>query len=556
MEVVYTEREITEKKIASNSSSTSNSKRNKYLKVFSIILGIVVVIVVFLIVYYSSKKSKSNNNNDTEEIIQVDNSENIIDEDSINSQEEEPKPIDLKDDFSLEKEFEILTKEGLRKFNVVQNSVEENKINGNLITTKIKRITNYDVYIFKEEKANNKNKKYFNSTFVGAVAISSECFDSNGEDCAPKRFVDLSQKNTNNKTRILSELKNIPIALCLFNITDNNFILSMSCPESFPDIKRNEIILDLYFFRPPAIKRADKERDGINVSIKDDNENKKRFIRETNEGTCNVQNNIGTKCTTDMNTTTDLEGTLLSYDELAITNITIDTNNSFIKTKTSNLLDTTDNYEDLDQNKYKENFEKLIGMLEPYMKKEDLFTLENFEDLYNLVQAKKKSEIVYVKKERKNFRNFMVYNYIREENLFYYQDIGGIEIFLNLRTEINNFALGTFSDLIFDEKKNDYLSELNNKTELQKTLDKLIELSNAGNRLANELYEQIKEKFEGITNNITVKINSLNELMQYFELSEIFDATFSLDSISKLPLNMIEESEILENKLNQFMMIS
>ena len=142
MEVVYTEREITEKKIASNSSSTSNSKRNKYLKVFSIILGIVVVIVVFLIVYYSSKKSKSNNNNDTEEIIQVDNSENIIDEDSINSQEEEPKPIDLKEDFSLEKEFEILTKEGLRKFNVVQNSVEENKINGNLITTKIKRITN------------------------------------------------------------------------------------------------------------------------------------------------------------------------------------------------------------------------------------------------------------------------------------------------------------------------------------------------------------------------------------------------------------------------------
>ena len=135
-----------------------------------------------------------------------------------------------------------------------------------------------------------------------------------------------------------------------------------------------------------------------------------------------------------MNTTTDLEGTLLSYDELAITNITTDTNNSFIKIKTSNLIDTTDNYENLDQNKYKENLEKLIGMLEPYMKNEDLFTLEKFKDLYSVVQAKKKSENVYVKNERKNFRNLMAYTseYIRQENLFYDEDISGIEIFLNL----------------------------------------------------------------------------------------------------------------------------
>jgi hypothetical protein len=328
----------------------------------------------------------------------------------------------------------------------------------------------------------------------------------------------------------------------------------MSCPESFPDTKKNEINLDLYFFRPPAIKRADKEHDGINVSIKDDLENKKRFIRETNEGTCNVQNNIGTKCTTDMNTTTDLEGTLLSYDELAITNITIDTNNSFIKIKTSNLLDTTDNYANLDQNKYKENLEKLLEMLNPYMKKEEQFTLENFEDLYSVVQAKKKSENVYVKKERKKFRNLMAYatDYIKQENLFYYEDVGGIQVFLNLKVDsgINKFALYSYSDLIFDENSY-YLSSLSNNTDLQQTLDKLIELSKAGNHLANELYEQIKEKFEGITNNITVKINTLNDLLEYFELSEIFDATLSLDSINHLPFHIIEESKILENKLSK-----
>ena len=567
MEIIYTERDINEKKNPdrSDQSIPSHPKRKKCLIAFFVILGIgVVATVIFLIVHLSSKKHKSklDDKEAPSDQAEADTTEGKGDEESKPSPgEEEPKPIQVepKEELPLEKEFEILTKVGLRKLKVVQNSIEENKISGNVITTKVKRITNYDIYILKEEKANNKTKKYFNSTYSGAIAISSECFDSNGEDCNPQRLVDLSQetKNKNNKTRILTnaeELKDIPIALCLFNITDNNFILSMSCPESFPDTKKNEINLDLYFFRPPAIKRADKEHDGINVSIKDDLENKKRFIRETNEGTCNVQNNIGTKCTTDMNTTTDLEGTLLSYDELAITNITVDTNNSFIKIKTSNLLDTTDNYANLDQNKYKENLEKLIDMLEPYMKKEEQFTLENFEDLYSVVQAKKKSENVYVKKERKKFRNLMAYatDYIKQENLFYYEDVGGIEIFLNLKVDsgINKFALYSYSDLIFDENSY-YLSSLSNNTDLQQTLDKLIELSKAGNHLANELYEQIKEKFEGITNNITVKINTLNDLLEYFELSEIFDATLSLDSINHLPFHIIEESKILENKLSK-----
>ena len=559
-----------EKPNNSNSlSSTSNSGRKKKFIAIFIILGIIVAgIVIFLIVHFTKKKSEevSSGQIDNTEIIGEGEGEGEGDGNEqptpppsiIEENEEEQKPKQL-EELPLEKEFEILTKVGLRKFKVVQNTIEDNKINGNLITTKIKRITNYDLYILKEEKANNITKKYFNSTFLGAIAISSECFNSDGEDCTPIRLIDLFQEknNTNNDTRILTnveDLKDIPIALCLFNITDNNFILSMSCPESFPDTKRNEINLDLYFFRPPAIKRADKENDGINVTIKDDIENKKRFIRETNDGTCNVQNNIGTKCITDMNTTTDLEGTLLSYDELAITNITIDTNNFLVKVKTSNLIDTTDNYENLDQNKYKENLEKLIGMLDPYMKNKDLFTLENFEDLYSIVQAKKKSENVYVKNERKNFRNLMAYagEYIKQENLFYYNDTGDIEIFLNLKIDsgINKFAFNCYSDLIFDEKSY-YLSAFSNYTDLQATLDKLAELSKAGNHLATTLYEQIFEKLNNITNNITVKINSLKELIQYHELSNIFDATLSLDSINKLPLHIIEDSKILENKLNK-----
>ena len=257
MEIIYTERDITQKK-RRDISNTSPPKRNQCFIIFFIILIIALLAtVIFLIVHFSSKKPKSKLDDKEVPSDQVENTESKGDEESQPSpNEDDPNPnpnpinVELEEELPLEKEFEILTKIGLRKLKVVQNSIEENKINGNLITTKVKRITNYDIYILKEEKADNKTKKYFNSTFKGAVAISSECFDSNGEDCTPQRLVDLSQesKNKNNNTRILTnaeELKDIPIALCLFNITDNNFILSMSCPESFPDTKKNEINLDL-----------------------------------------------------------------------------------------------------------------------------------------------------------------------------------------------------------------------------------------------------------------------------------------------------------------------
>ena len=200
---------------SNSSSSTSNCGRNKKLIVIFIILGIAVVgTVIFLIVHFTKKKSEEISSG------QIDYTESNGDGDGDGEEEstppsnpteeveEEPKPIEM-EELPLEKEFEILTKVGLRKFNVVQNSIEENKINGNLITTKIKRITNYDLYILKEEKANNITKKYFNSTFLGAIAISSECFNSDGEDCTPIRLIDLFQEknNTNNDTRILTNVE-------------------------------------------------------------------------------------------------------------------------------------------------------------------------------------------------------------------------------------------------------------------------------------------------------------------------------------------------------------
>jgi len=585
--MIYTER--AEKDTIEEQSFVPQKKKSKCFKVSLIVVGVIVIItaVILVAVFCSKGKSKdknkpgdgstgesegngvsggntgsggnngntgnggnnggntggNNNNNQGQDSNENDDNKII----------EEEKP--------LEKEFEILTEIGLRKMKVIQNSLEENKIEGNLFKTNVTRTTNYHIYTLKEEKADDNTKKYYNSTFLAAVAISSECYDSDGEGCIPHTLVDLSpetqsQRKRRNIRRLtdISELKNIPVALCLFNITDNNFILSMSCPEAFPSNKRNEIILDLYFFKPPAIKRPDKENDGIKILIEDDNKNKIRHIRETNNGTCNVENNLGTICTTDMNTTTDLKGKVIAYDELAITNITNDENNSYVKTKTSNLVDTTEDTENLEQDKYKENLDKLLSMIEPYMKEEVLFTTKKFEELYSVVQAKKKNQEVYIEEEKKtNFRNLMATarQYVNEATLFYYEDVGGVEVSLNLKADsgIGDSSQRTSSDLYFD-KKNNQLSEIIEYTELGNVLDELIELSKAGNHLATELYEKITDKLEGITNDIKLKISSLNDLIEYYELSEIFDATLSLDSIRKLPITIINESKNLEKKLN------
>ena len=107
----------------------------------------------------------------------------------------------------------------------------------------------------------------------------------------------------------MKDFKDIPVPLCLFNITDNDVITSLTCPETLQISIKQNMILDLYFFRPPAIKRPDKEKG--NITITKWIENNKHIIRETNGGICDIPDSFNSFCTTDMNTTTDQKGNLL-----------------------------------------------------------------------------------------------------------------------------------------------------------------------------------------------------------------------------------------------------
>ena len=306
-------------------------RKYKLIIVVSIIIIIILAVLSYFILNYFYKKNK--------------NGKHKIKDDK-NITQEAPGIYSHDSDYyeygaQIKKEFNILTKTGeLKHISVIQKSNEETKLNSEFVTSKITRKTNYDIYFISEEDASEENKKFYSKMYKGIVSIRSECTVTDRDDCQPQPLIDLTSKSRNIRLLDSKDFKDMPIPLCEFNITDNHVITTMRCPESLPGNKRNEIILDLYFFRPPAAERPDKEGDNITLIIKQENELTK--IHETNGGLCNIYNNIGSKCTTEMNTTLDKEGNLLNYNEQAITIINFDDKNSYSKNKITNLIDVSE----------------------------------------------------------------------------------------------------------------------------------------------------------------------------------------------------------------------
>ena len=537
MEVIYSDRNILEGK-----------KESKYKKKNILLLILVPITIIFIIALISGiiiflKSGKENEEKEKEK--EKDN-------------DSETQKIELQ---KLKKEFEIVTTPGqLKRISVTQKTIDETKSNGKSFVVKTIRKTNYDIYIISEEEATEENILFYSKLYTAAISIVSECYSMDQEDCEPEKMVELSveKKEKNNNTRVLNNIedyKDLPIPLCTFQITDNNFILSITCPETFSKSKKNEIFLDLYFFRPPAIERADKKNNNITVIIDENKKKNRKYIREYNGGLCHIQNNFDSFCTTDMNTTTDLEGNLLSYDEFAVTNITTDENNYYIRKKLTNLIDETDKTDNLDVIKYKKSLDKLLYNLDPYMKEDIKFITEDFIKLYNIVH---KNENL-VSNKKKTFRNLLDYsisqtNEAKEANLFYYRDDGGVEINYNLVNDPgvkDGEAMQAFSNLACDNEN----KELVNKylyTNISYIIDKLSVLSKAGNTLSTELYNNLKEKLNNINNEISDRINKLTNMIIYYDISEIFDSTSSLSSVKNISSIIVTESDNLINSLKNF----
>ena len=442
----------------------------------------------------------------------------------------------------------------LTRIYINQIYYEDFKIEGALSQNVVGRKTNYDIYIISETEADEETKKFYNKTFLCSIAISSECVSTNDEYCSPKKLVDLSDQNYSHvkQIRVLEEtedFENFPIPLCFFNLTDNNVITSIACHKNISENRVNSIVLDLYFFRPPGLKRIDKEK--ANITITSYKEGDKEVIRETNGGICDVENFLGSFCSTDMITKKDSNGNLLTYDEIAFSNITTNEDNFYIKNKTTQLIvDNTEFLNIKDSKRYNETLNILYPNLKNYLKYYVHFSTDDFKELYNITKGIENTN-------KKNRRRYLLSDenekpvIIVNEELFNYSHYSGIEISLKLQDNVgyNSEAMEASSFFEIDGEKMN-LENLKEFSDIDKAISKLISLSRAGNNLATALYQKINENLNNITEIIRIKIPSMNNLVLYKELTDIFDSTFSFNSLKVIPIDIVEESNNLVKKLD------
>ena len=452
------------------------------------------------------------------------------------------------------KEFDIITKPGdLKHISVVQKSKDETKINNQIIISENIRKTDYNIYIISEEDPDKEFNEYYTKMYKGCISIISECTSNNG-DCQPQGLVDLTlepKREINNKINEDSDkMKDNPIALCFFNITDNHIITSIACHESFPEWQKNQILLDLYFFRPPASKRIDKHGDNITLIKTLDEKTNKTFIREINGGLCNIYNNIGSLCTTDMNTTLDSDKNLISYDEEAITTINYNENNSYKKNKVTNLIDVSQNIKEKDVKNFKKSLDVLLPLIQPYLFIDDQFSNEDFADFKERYNDKSKRYIP--KKTRNVFRKLdePKYKYNQKAQIFS-QNAKGIKanIELEINPGIDSDIMGAYGTFNFDDKKYIY-SNIQNVSIINEIINKLASISKAGNQLAKELYDKIIDRLEQVLNKITIQLISINDQLKYYDIYPIFNSTFSLYPYNILTKEIIQASNNLLSGLS------
>ena len=201
----------------------------KYI-LFPILAIIFTAIVVILCVTLTRKKApkeRIEGNTDLPIEIPSDKIEEPTDEENIDI-------LDFKEiakkkgPIEMEKTYKINTNvNDLKRIYVSQVYYEDIKFNGTLITRLVDRKTNYDIYVILENEPDEETKYFYNKTYTCSISVASECISSKDKFYIPRKLVDLIDQDYSNIRRLnqINSLENVPLPICIFNMTDNNVIL-------------------------------------------------------------------------------------------------------------------------------------------------------------------------------------------------------------------------------------------------------------------------------------------------------------------------------------------
>jgi len=518
----YSERKTPiKKKDKNNNLKTINCDKNT---IIIIAVAIIVVLVMVLLGIFGPWDKMKIVNTDTENNFQM-----------------------TYDQYKDELKFDTKVND-FKRITIIQKSDESMELDGFESQSKLLKITNCDIYFISKNESNELNKNSYNKIYTASISISSQCLSQEEENCEPKKLVDLLNINHKNLRHLeqINDLKDIPVPLCLFNVSDTNIITSILCPESLPENYKNEIISYLNYFRPIAASssyKIDEYNMTVNSGVK--------YIQRNSKGLCDTDNMINSNsfCSVEMKITKDNDGNLLSHEESIFANITSDKKNKLISKIKTKLIDETSKIKSLNPDKYKTILNIFLSKLKPYMKYEEKYSME--------VSNKNKKKLNINRVDLNTIRKLGDENntsnnndhLVKEENIFFKEIyIAEISLKLKIEADINSESMKTSLNLKLGNKNNDlvdkfYFSSLN------RIIKKLKLLSKTGNYLASLFYEKINESFDNLTKEITIRINNLNSLIIYKDLTAIFDSTLTLGSMKILPHDILEDSKNLFNNL-------
>ena len=179
------------------------------------------------------------------------------------------------------------------------------------------------------------------------------------------------------------------------------------------------------------------------------------------------------------------------------------------------------------------------------MKYYELIPLKQFEEIYDISINNQ-----FPKKNKRRLEN-EISGYKEEENVFEINDIGFCTFGYNLiiDSSLKTNSMKAKGIIKYNEKEKEEIVSNDQVSNLSSILSEFEISSNAGNHLANILYNNIKFDMEELIEMIKYKISSVNRNISYSNITKIFDTSYDLFNLYKLPKEIVDESNYIYEKI-------
>ena len=486
--------EITPRNINQNNHCTNNtfSRSPTFLKkrciLFSLVILIIVAIIIVILVCAIKKGNKE----------------------KIKEKEEEKE--NLRQDIDMEEAkkvfssiFKISSKENALT-QLSQKSLQryESILNGEKASFNVLNKAIYDIYTLNSTPASDEYKNFYQTKYFSVITVNSLCsksYSKNEEenDCKLEKLLDLNKREENNLRRNDEEnidelIKKAILPICIIEHTDTNIIISITCPETLSDNFKEDIIRAFNIIKPDSQKGFDFDKNYVDTIVQEKDD--KIYINSF-DNVCMEPNEDPTKvitCNLTKDIITDKEGNVILSKSINLTKEIKDENNTFSTNFTYEFNNIqSEKSETFDQETYKVNLNSIFSIIESFMSKE--FYIENFTEYVIDLMKNDEDKVNETIIMRNLFEENDINLGVKEENVFN-KSLFNITMKLNLK---NDIGLGKGQSAkaisIYDVNNDNYTELSRNQLEikLNETISKFISITKSGNKLANELYEEIKK---------------------------------------------------------------